>query len=72
MPKLYQISHKSGFKVHALMIASNDSVYLPYKKSRIANEVQKIASVGDFYFAEWKQSCASRYLFKTKKHLPRM
>jgi len=72
MPKLYQISHKSGFKVDALIMASNDSVYLPYKNSKIANEVQKIASVGDFCLAEWKQSCASLYLFRTRKHLPRM
>jgi hypothetical protein len=59
MPRLYQISTRSGFKVEAFMIASKDSVNLFCKKRKIAKEVQKIASVGDFCFTAWKQSWAS-------------
>lgn len=51
IPKLNQISLKSGFSVDALIIASNDSVYLPKRYKRIANDVQKIASVGVFALA---------------------
>lgn len=51
IPKLYQISQRSGFRVDALIIASKEAVNLFCKKSKIANEVQKMASVGDLCLA---------------------
>ena len=42
-------------------MASNDSVGLLSKKSRMAYEVQKIASMGYLFLTSWKHSYASVY-----------